>query len=178
MHKKGFVLFSSLLYMSVLTFIYLVNLNMYTSQMKLNEEINLSYQAQIMSRLAIERVIAGQHEMNVSNLEIMKDDVPEIQENDREIIEEEEAKDLASNDSLIPSGKLSEVEDQRNLDREVTTRDFQELKDGKWTIGFNQGQVMVELKDQQFSTEVFLAENGHKYAYTNVPYDRRMNQGM
>lgn len=58
MKKSGFVLFTALMYMSILTFIYLVNLNMYSSQVKMNEEIKISYQAQIMSRLAVEKVIA------------------------------------------------------------------------------------------------------------------------
>ena len=58
MKKSGFVLFTALMYMSILTFIYLVNLNMYSSQVKMNEEIKTSYQAQIMSRLAVEKVIA------------------------------------------------------------------------------------------------------------------------
>jgi len=58
MKKSGFVLFTALMYMSILTFIYLVNLNMYSNQVKMNEEINISYQAQIMSRLAVEKVIA------------------------------------------------------------------------------------------------------------------------
>lgn len=58
MKKSGFVLFTALMYMSILTFIYLVNLNMYSSQVKMNEEIKLSYQAQIMSRLAVEKVVA------------------------------------------------------------------------------------------------------------------------
>lgn len=58
MKKSGFVLFTALMYMSILTFIYLVNLNMYSNQVKMNEEINISYKAQIMSRLAVEKVIA------------------------------------------------------------------------------------------------------------------------
>lgn len=56
MDKKGFVLFTSLLYMSLLTTIYLVNLGMYASQVKMNQDIAEAYQAQILSRLAVEAV--------------------------------------------------------------------------------------------------------------------------
>ncbi|MFW3361564.1 hypothetical protein ACN2A0_02700 [Aerococcus viridans] len=62
--------------MSILTFIYLVNLNMYSSQVKMNEEINISYQAQIMSRLAVEKVIAEKEKV-VTSLISSKDQPPE-----------------------------------------------------------------------------------------------------
>lgn len=68
MKKSGFVLFTALMYMSILTFIYLVNLNMYSSQVKMNEEINISYQAQIMSRLAVEKVIAEKEKVVTSQI--------------------------------------------------------------------------------------------------------------
>ncbi|MFE0441252.1 hypothetical protein ACFW0C_01255 [Aerococcus sp. NPDC058936] len=68
MKKSGFVLFTALMYMSILTFIYLVNLNMYSSQVKMNEEINISYKAQIMSRLAVEKVIAQKDKVVNSQL--------------------------------------------------------------------------------------------------------------
>lgn len=76
MKKSGFVLFTALMYMSILTFIYLVNLNMYSSQVKMNEEINISYQAQIMSRLAVEKVIAEKEKV-VTSLISSKDQPPE-----------------------------------------------------------------------------------------------------
>lgn len=76
MRKSGFVLFTALMYMSILTFIYLVNLNMYSSQVKMNEEINLSYQAQIMSRLAVEKVIAEKEKVVTSQIS-SKDQPPE-----------------------------------------------------------------------------------------------------
>lgn len=68
MKKSGFVLFSALMYMSILTFIYLVNLNMYSSQVRMNEEIKISYQAQIMSRLAVEKVIAEKEKVVTSQI--------------------------------------------------------------------------------------------------------------
>ncbi|WP_270371678.1 hypothetical protein [Aerococcus urinaeequi] len=68
MKKSGFVLFTALMYMSILTFIYLVNLNMYSSQVKMNEEIKISYQAQIMSRLAVEKVIAEKEKVVTSQI--------------------------------------------------------------------------------------------------------------
>lgn len=68
MKKSGFVLFTALMYMSILTFIYLVNLNMYSSQVKMNEEIKTSYQAQIMSRLAVEKVIAEKEKVVTSQI--------------------------------------------------------------------------------------------------------------
>lgn len=76
MKKSGFVLFTALMYMSILTFIYLVNLNMYSSQVKMNEEINISYQAQIMSRLAVEKVIAEKEKVVTSQIS-SKDQPPE-----------------------------------------------------------------------------------------------------
>ena len=77
MKKSGFVLFTALMYMSILTFIYLVNLNMYSSQVKMNEEINISYQAQIMSRLAVEKVIAEKEKVVTSQIS-SKDQPPEL----------------------------------------------------------------------------------------------------
>lgn len=71
MKKSGFVLFTALMYMSILTFIYLVNLNMYSSQVKMNEEIKISYQAQIMSRLAVEKVIAEKEKVVTSQISSM-----------------------------------------------------------------------------------------------------------
>ena len=68
MKKSGFVLFTALMYMSILTFIYLVNLNMYSSQVKMNEEIKISYQAQIMSRLAVGKVIAEKEKVVTSQI--------------------------------------------------------------------------------------------------------------
>lgn len=68
MKKSGFVLFTALMYMSILTFIYLVNLNMYSSQVKMNEEIKISYQAQIMSRLAVEKVVAEKEKVVTSQI--------------------------------------------------------------------------------------------------------------
>uniref|UniRef100_UPI00352A0D13 hypothetical protein n=1 Tax=Aerococcus urinaeequi TaxID=51665 RepID=UPI00352A0D13 len=68
MKKSGFVLFTALMYMSILTFIYLVNLNMYSSQVKMNEEIKISYHAQIMSRLAVEKVIAEKEKVVTSQI--------------------------------------------------------------------------------------------------------------
>ncbi|MFW5440990.1 hypothetical protein ACN7OV_01065 [Aerococcus urinaeequi] len=65
------------MYMSILTFIYLVNLNMYSSQVKMNEEINISYQAQIMSRLAVEKVIAEKEKVVTSQIS-SKDQPPEL----------------------------------------------------------------------------------------------------
>ncbi|GMR70092.1 hypothetical protein NUITMVRA1_07680 [Aerococcus viridans] len=76
MKKSGFVLFTALMYMSILTFIYLVNLNMYSSQVKMNEEINISYKAQIMSRLAVEKVIAEKDKVMTSQISL-KDQPPE-----------------------------------------------------------------------------------------------------
>lgn len=76
MKKRGFVLFTALMYMSILTFIYLVNLNMYSSQVKMNEEINISYKAQIMSRLAVEKVIAEKEKVVTSQIS-SKDQPPE-----------------------------------------------------------------------------------------------------
>ncbi|MFV8772112.1 hypothetical protein ACSHWD_07390 [Aerococcus urinaeequi] len=76
MKKSGFVLFTALMYMSILTFIYLVNLNMYSSQVKMNEEIKISYQAQIMSRLAVEKVIAEKEKVVTSQIS-SKDQPPE-----------------------------------------------------------------------------------------------------
>lgn len=77
MKKSGFVLFTALMYMSILTFIYLVNLNMYSSQVKMNEEIKISYQAQIMSRLAVEKVIAEKEKVVTSQIS-SKDQPPEL----------------------------------------------------------------------------------------------------
>ena len=77
MKKSGSVLFTALTYMSILTFIYLVNLNMYSSQVKMNEEINISYQAQIMSRLAVEKVIAEKEKVVTSQIS-SKDQPPEL----------------------------------------------------------------------------------------------------
>src|SRR5699024_310287 len=77
MKKSGFVLFTALMYMSILTFIYLVNLNMYSSQVKMNEEINISYQAQIMSRLGVEKVIAEKEKVVTSQIS-SKDQPPEL----------------------------------------------------------------------------------------------------
>lgn len=50
---------------------------MYSSQVKMNEEINISYQAQIMSRLAVEKVIAEKEKVVTSQIS-SKDQPPEL----------------------------------------------------------------------------------------------------
>ena len=104
MKKSGFVLFTALMYMSILTFIYLVNLNMYSSQVKMNEEIKISYQAQIMSRLAVEKVIAEKKKV-VTN-QISSKDQPSEPSDSKELDtshskEESEVKPLPDESSVI-----------------------------------------------------------------------------
>jgi len=52
MNKKGFVLFTTLLYMTLVTAIFLSNLSMYENQMKINHEIALAYESKTMALLA------------------------------------------------------------------------------------------------------------------------------
>lgn len=104
MKKRGFVLFTALMYMSILTFIYLVNLNMYSSQVKMNEEINISYQAQIMSRLAVEKVIAEKEKVVTS--QISSKDRPSEPSDSKELDtshskEESDVKTLPDESSVI-----------------------------------------------------------------------------
>ncbi|MGH2067031.1 hypothetical protein ACRCJ1_11705, partial [Aerococcus sp. L_4] len=101
MKKSGFVLFTALMYMSILTFIYLVNLNMYSSQVKMNEEIKISYQAQIMSRLAVEKVIAEKEKVVTSQIS-SKDQPPDSKELDTSHSKEEsDVKTLPDESSVI-----------------------------------------------------------------------------
>lgn len=104
MKKSGFVLFTALMYMSILTFIYLVNLNMYSSQVKMNEEIKISYQAQIMSRLAVEKVIA-EKEKEVSSQIRSKDQPSETSDSKESDTshskEESDVKPLPDESSVI-----------------------------------------------------------------------------
>ena len=104
MKKSGFVLFTALMYMSILTFIYLVNLNMYSSQVKMNEEIKISYQAQIMSRLAVEKVIAEKEKVVTS--QISSKDQPSEPSDSKELDtshskEESDVKPLPDESSVI-----------------------------------------------------------------------------
>lgn len=104
MEKSGFVLFTALMYMSILTFIYLVNLNMYSSQVKMNEEIKISYQAQIMSRLAVEKVIAEKEKVVTS--QISSKDQPSEPSDSKELDtshskEESDVKSLPDESSVI-----------------------------------------------------------------------------
>jgi len=104
MKKSGFVLFTALMYMSILTFIYLVNLNMYSSQVKMNEEIKISYQAQIMSRLAVEKVIAEKEKVVTS--QISSKDQPSEPSDSKEMDtshykEESDVKPLPDESSVI-----------------------------------------------------------------------------
>lgn len=104
MKKSGFVLFTALMYMSILTFIYLVNLNMYSSQVKMNEEIKISYQAQIMSRLAVEKVIAEKEKVVTS--QISSKDQPSEPSDSKELDtshskEESDVKPLPNESSVI-----------------------------------------------------------------------------
>lgn len=104
MKKSGFVLFTALMYMSILTFIYLVNLNMYSNQVKMNEEINISYQAQIMSRLAVEKVIAEKEKVVTS--QISSKDQPSEPSDSKELDtshskEESDVKPLPNESSVI-----------------------------------------------------------------------------
>lgn len=173
MKKSGFVLFTALLYMSVLTFIYLVNLNMYASQMKLNEEISLSYQAQILSRLAVEKVIADQEKTLERKIDSSIDEA--IRESSSKDQTGENAASLAEIDSN-PDTESSQLEQQQEESSMVTLErhtDSKELADGKWIMQSKQGSVDIILKDGVFNTNVRMVENGHLYAYTNVPYDQR-----
>lgn len=104
MKRSGFVLFTALMYMSILTFIYLVNLNMYSSQVKMNEEIKISYQAQIMSRLAVEKVIAEKEKVVTS--QISSKDQPSEPSDSKELDtshskEESDVKPLPNESSVI-----------------------------------------------------------------------------
>lgn len=104
MKKSGFVLFTALMYMSILTFIYLVNLNMYSSQVKMNEEIKISYQAQTMSRLAVEKVIAEKEKVVTS--QISSKDQPSEPSDSKELDtshskEESDVKPLPNESSVI-----------------------------------------------------------------------------
>lgn len=104
MKKSGFALFTALMYMSILTFIYLVNLNMYSSQVKMNEEIKISYQAQIMSRLAVEKVIAEKEKVVTS--QISSKDQPSEPSDSKELDtshskEESDVKPLPNESSVI-----------------------------------------------------------------------------
>ncbi|MFV8240826.1 hypothetical protein ACNNM0_08785 [Aerococcus viridans] len=204
MKKSGFVLFTALMYMSILTFIYLVNLNMYSSQVKMNEEINISYQAQIMSRLAVEKVIAEKEKVVTSQIS-SKDQPPDSKELDTSHSKEEsDVKTLPDESSVIinnpDQASVSEIqpdatagssnqEDIENNEAAVNSATSDQVKevaaatqssipwtDGNWTMTFNQGHVSVELKNKVFSTTVFIVENGRQYKYNNVPYDQRTRE--
>lgn len=56
MNKKGFVLFTTLLYMTLVTAIFLSNLGMYENQMKINHEIGLAYESKTMALLATGKI--------------------------------------------------------------------------------------------------------------------------
>lgn len=204
MKKSGFVLFTALMYMSILTFIYLVNLNMYSSQVKMNEEINISYQAQIMSRLAVEKVIAEKEKVVTSQIS-SKDQPSDSKELDTSHSKEEsDVKPLPDESSVIinnpDQASVSEIqpdatagssnqEDIENNEAAVNSATSDQVKevaaatqssipwtDGNWTMTFNQGHVSVELKNKVFSTTVFIVENGRQYKYNNVPYDQRTRE--
>ncbi|MFW5411487.1 hypothetical protein [Aerococcus urinaeequi] len=204
MKKSGFALFTALMYMSILTFIYLVNLNMYSSQVKMNEEINISYQAQIMSRLAVEKVIAEKEKVVTSQIS-SKDQPPDSKELDTSHSKEEsDVKTLPDESSVIinnpDQASVSEIqpdatagssnqEDIENNEAAVNSATSDQVKevaaatqssipwtDGNWTMTFNQGHVSVELKNKVFSTTVFIVENGRQYKYNNVPYDQRTRE--
>lgn len=204
MKKSGFVLFTALMYMSILTFIYLVNLNMYSSQVKMNEEIKISYQAQIMSRLAVEKVIAEKEKVMTSQIS-SKDQPPDSKELDTSHSKEEsDVKTLPDESSVIinnpDQASVSEIqpdatagssnqEDIENNEAAVNSATSDQVKevaaatqssipwtDGNWTMTFNQGHVSVELKNKVFSTTVFIVENGRQYKYNNVPYDQRTRE--
>lgn len=123
MKKSGFVLFTALMYMSILTFIYLVNLNMYSNQVKMNKEINISYQAQIMSRLAVEKVIA-EKEKEVSSQIRSKDQPSEPSDSKESDIsysrEESDEKPLLDESSEIlntpDQAGISEIEPDANAE--------------------------------------------------------------
>jgi len=207
MKKSGFVLFTALMYMSILTFIYLVNLNMYSSQVKMNEEIKISYQAQIMSRLAVEKVIAEKEKVVTS--QISSKDQPSEPSDSKELDtshskEESDVKPLPDESSVIinnpDQASVSEIqpdatagssnqEDIENNEAAVNSATSDQVKevaaatqssipwtDGNWTMTFNQGHVLVELKNKVFSTTVFIVENGRQYKYNNVPYDQRTRE--
>nr|WP_279098865.1 hypothetical protein [Aerococcus urinaeequi] len=204
MKKSGFVLFTALMYMSILTFIYLVNLNMYSSQVKMNEEIKISYQAQIMSRLAVEKVIAKKEKVVTSQIS-SKDQPSDSKELDTSHSKEEsDVKPLPDESSVIinnpDQASVSEIqpdatagssnqEDIENNEAAVNSATSDQVKevaaatqssipwtDGNWTMTFNQGHVSVELKNKVFSTTVFIVENGRQYKYNNVPYDQRTRE--
>lgn len=204
MKKSGFVLFTALMYMSILTFIYLVNLNMYSSQVKMNEEIKISYQAQIMSRLAVEKVIAEKEKVVTSQIS-SKDQPSDSKELDTSHSKEEsDVKTLPDESSVIinnpDQASVSEIqpdatagssnqEDIENNEAAVNSATSDQVKevaaatqssipwtDGNWTMTFNQGHVSVELKNKVFSTTVFIVENGRQYKYNNVPYDQRTRE--
>ena len=166
MRKSGFILFTSLLYMSILTIIYLVNLNMYSSQIKLNEEIRSSYQAQILSRLAVEHIIAKQKLDSAKNLEDSNGMLIEGSNESKEI------KEGINGTEINSTG----VNQRKQLDEKVNTTNETILTDGEWTKVFNKGSVLVELKNGRFNTSVTLVKNSFQYTYKDIPYDKRKDK--
>ncbi|MGY0837055.1 hypothetical protein ACW66K_06400 [Aerococcus urinaeequi] len=163
MRKRGFILYTSLLFMSILTIIYLVNLSMYSSQIKLNEEIHASYQAQILSRLAVEHIIA-KHSLESSK---------RLEDRNNMSIDESKEIEKEMNGAKIDS---NDVNQDKQLDEKDNITNETILANGEWTKSFNKGSVYVELKNGQFNTRVKLVKNSSQYTYKDIPYDRRKNK--
>ncbi|MEC1386477.1 hypothetical protein [Aerococcus viridans] len=147
MKKSGFVLFTALMYMSILTFIYLVNLNMYSNQVKMNEEINISYQAQIMSRLAVEKVIAEKDKVVSSQISskdqssepsdskesdtsssLVESDVKLLPNESNEVIKNPDQDSVSELESDSDAG-LSDQEDIENNEPAVTLATSDQVKE-------------------------------------------------
>lgn len=137
MKKSGFVLFTALMYMSILTFIYLVNLNMYSNQVKMNEEIKISYQAQIMSRLAVEKVIAEKEKVvtsQISSKDQPSEPLDSIESDTSYSIKESDVKLLPDESSVIinnsDQASVSEIEP----DADAESSNQEDLENNEATV--------------------------------------------
>lgn len=170
MKKSGFVLFTALMYMSILTFIYLVNLNMYSSQVKMNEEINISYKAQIMSRLAVEKVIAEKDKV-VSSQISSKDQSSEPSESKESdtssSLVESEVKPLPDESSVIINNPDQDSVSELESDSDAGSSDQEDIEN-------NEPAVTLATSDQVKEVE---AATQSSISWTDGKWSMTFDQG-
>ncbi|SPT62052.1 Uncharacterised protein [Aerococcus viridans] len=170
MKKSGFVLFTALMYMSILTSIYLVNLNMYSNQVKMNKEINISYQAQIMSRLAVEKVIA-EKEKEVSSQIRSKDQPSEPSDSKESDIsysrEESDEKPLLDESSEVIKNPDQDSVSELESDSDAGLSDQEDIEN-------NEPAVTLATSDQVKEVE---AATQSSISWTDGKWSMTFDQG-
>ncbi|RPA60137.1 hypothetical protein EF384_06150 [Aerococcus agrisoli] len=194
MNKKGFILFTTLLYMTLLTALFLSNLSMYESQVKINKEIALAYESQTMARLAMEKIkltiendtnsdgtassgASSETSTSVSESTASSSSSGASSETSTSVSESTASSSSSgassetstsvseSTASSSSSGASSETSTSSTESSASSISSTAEAIEESWLVAFDQGEVNVLWNGEEFSCQVIHFENNQTYTY-------------